>query len=196
MGVLDHLKPRPPGVKPEPSAPAIPDRHIALAPGTGDVLVDRLLEHNAAPLELLKRYDADGRWNPPKGYRGASKRASAILGHYTGDGEELLVWMLLLARGELGAPRRYVYPDGKSEVRFDGPPPGLELMADAAKWCADRIYGKAPETVVSVTKSLDASTIDLDKLSTEQLRALGEILRAPVAEPRPAAIEGTVTVVE
>ena len=105
-----------------------------MPPQPGDFLLER-----GAPVELLRRYESDGRWKRPKGIR--ATQASGILRHYTGDGEEILVWMLLLARGQLGAPVRYVYEDGASEIRFDGPPPSLELQAEAARWCADRIWG-------------------------------------------------------
>jgi|SRR5579859_698509 len=192
MGVLDHLKPPRVASTPPKTAPALPDRHAGVPPKTGDTLLDRQVATIAAPLELLTKHDAEGVWKPPTGYRGGNRRAAAILGHYTGDGEELLVWMLLLARGQIGAPRRYVYSDGSSEIKFDGPPPDLQIMADATKWCADRIFGKAPETVLSVTKNLDAHEINLDALSTEQLRALGEILRTPVtidAKPEPVKPE-------
>src|ERR1700722_8749341 len=126
MGVLDHLKPptrgRPPGSQPKLGAPVIQDRREGkMPPQPGDFLLER-----GAPVELLRRYESDGRWKRPKGIR--ATQASGILRHYTGDGEEILVWMLLLARGQLGAPVRYVYEDGASEIRFDGPPPSLELQ--------------------------------------------------------------------
>ena len=167
MGVLDYLRFRPQRVTPTSPRRAAQPGEASAAGDALDYLAGRTPAekkgaHADAARSAAPRYDARGVWMAPEGKRVTPKRAETILRHYTGNGEELLVWMLLLARGEIGEPRRFVFDDGRpDEIRFDGPPPSLQLMADAAKWCADRVFGKAPETIVQITKSMDAEPVDL-----------------------------------
>ena len=90
-------------------------------------------------------------------------------------------------RGELGAPRRVRYEDGREEIRFDGELPTLDQMAAARQWLADRGWGRAPEIVRMETRNLTEAHVDLRQLNTDQIRLLMDVVRtaAPELPPKP-----------
>lgn len=107
----------------------------------------------------------------------------------TNNGEELVMFHSSVFHGELEIEETRHTKDG-DEYTFVGKPTVKERQA-SAEWLANRLWGKAPE-IVKVEKDVHVSaTLDVTKMTLEQMDALALLMKG--TEAKNETVDGEIT---
>lgn len=174
MSILKKLQPKPTGV-PDKKRDPMDSSDLEQRPWAMALKGGPLPEPSPYRGEVTR--DAKGRIvlgktiNPYGAYHNVINMIRAI----TCDGEELVAQAVHVLRGDVSAIA-YTKDGTPYEAK-----PSLADRAEARRWLADRLLGKAPETV-KYTEETKAPELNYDALSEEELLALRKLLlkAAPV----------------
>lgn len=105
----------------------------------------------------------------------AKQKSSATILYFTGDGEEMIVFHVRVLRGEI-LTETWMQAEG-GPVKIDKPPTIAERQASAA-WLANRGWGKEAQVIEhGKADGDDENSLDISKLSTEELATLLKLKR-------------------
>ena len=136
----------------------------------------------------------DGRWLPNRSPNPGGRPASvvALISELTSGGEELIMHALATMRGDMLAA---VWNAKEGAPELVGP--SHKDMAEARAFLANRLWGKAPETVnVKASRPDEPRRLNIETLTGEQLAVLYQAVRGarlPEQRASESTVEGSAT---
>lgn len=99
-----------------------------------------------------------------------------MLDYFTADGEELVMRMLQISRGELKAQETRWTAEGEPITCEVGP--SIKEMESATRWLSERKWGKATETLKVEASRAEEGSVDLTLMDAGRVSALFTAARA------------------